>query len=198
MPRIRHGVKFLLFISSYLPLFGILAFQYRDIFTTVRGHTIPYLTVFFGGLCLLSLPFLYLVIRVQSRSSPDFKEIDEYRRRNDQVTSYLLVYIFAFFGINLLNINDLVAFIVFFGIVGIIQIRSSQLHVNPILGAIGYDIYQVKTGREVALVVTNSPLETEFVGPDTDIGRSDVSGDEQYLKVAELGNGVYVTSSNNQ
>lgn len=195
MPRLRRGIKFFLFLSSYLPLFAILAFQYRDAVTTIRGITVPYVSAFFAALCVVSLPFLVLVIRVQSNSSSDFKEVEEYRRRNDQVTSYLLVYIFAFFGLDLFNLNDLVAFIVFFGMVAVIQIRSSQLHVNPVLALLGYDIYQVKTGREVALVVADSKLEDEFVAPDDAYGRPDVDAEERYLKVAELGNGVYITSN---
>lgn len=195
MAQLRRGVKLCLFLSSYLPLFAILAFQYRDAVTTIRGITVPYASAFFVALCVVSLPFLVLVIRVQSNSSSDFKEVEEYRQRNDQVTSYLIVYIFAFFGLNLFNINDLVAFIVFFGMVAVIQIRSSQLHVNPVLGFLGYDIYQVKIGREVALVVADSTLENEFVVPDDDNGRPDVNADERYLKVAELGNGVYITSN---
>jgi len=195
MPRLRRGAKFGLFLSSYLPLFAILAFQYRTATITVRGLSVPYASAFFAALCLVSLPFLVLVVRMQSNSSSDFKEVEEYRRRNDQVTSYLIVYIFAFFGLDLFNLNDLVAFVVFFGMVAIIQIRSSQLHVNPVLGLLGYDIYQVKTGREVALVVADSALETEFVAPDDAHGRPDTDADERYLKVAELGNGVYITSN---
>lgn len=184
----------LLFLSSYLPLFAILAFQSRDQIFAIYGVSAPYASIFFVTLCFVSLPFLILVIRVQEQSSSDFKEVDEYRRRNDQVTSYLLVYIFAFFGLDLLNIDSLVAFLVFFGMVAVIQIRSSQLHVNPVLGILGYDIYHVKTGREVALVVTDSTLENEFVVPDDEKGRPDIDAKERYLKVAELGNGVYITS----
>lgn len=195
MPRIRRGVKFCLFLSSYLPLFTILAFQYRDAVITIQGVVVPYASTFFATLCIVSLPFLVLVIRVQSNSSTDFKEVEEYRRRNDQLTSYLLVYIFAFLGLNLLNLDDLVAFIVFFGMVAVIQIRSAQLHINPVLGMLGYDIYQIKTGREVVLVVAGSALEDEFVAPDGIRGQQDTDATERYLKVAELGNGVYITSN---
>lgn len=195
MPRIRRGVKVFLFLSSYIPLFTILAFQYRGATTLIQGTPVPYASAIFAALCVVSVPFLVLVTRVQSDSCSDFKKVEEYRRRNDQVTSYLLVYIFAFVGLDLLNIDDLVAFIVFFGMVAVIQIRSSQLHLNPVLGLLGYDIYQVKTGREVALVVADSALEDEFVAPDDEHGRPDTDANERYLKVAELGNGVYITSN---
>ena len=195
MPKIRRGVKLLLFLSSYFPLFAVLAFQYRDVVTTIHGVIVPYATVFFVLLCLVSIPFLVLVVRVQSSGSSDFKEIEEYRRRNDQVTSYLLVYIFAFVGLDLFVLDNLVAFLVFFGMVAVIQIRSSQLHVNPVLGLFGYDIYQVKTGREVALVVADSTLEDQLVAPDDEHGHPDTAARERYLKVAELGNGVYITSN---
>lgn len=196
MPRIRRSVKLLLFLSSYLPLFAILAFQSRTEVFSIHGVSAPYATILFATLCVVSLPFLVLVIRVQEQSSPDFKEVDEYRRRNDQVTSYLLVYIFAFFGLDLFNLDSLVAFLVFFGMVAVIQVRSSQLHVNPVLALLGYDIYHVKTGREVALVVAGGALEDKFVAPDDENGQPDLDADERYLKVAELGNGVYITSNN--
>lgn len=195
MPRLRRGIKFFLFLSSYIPLFAILGFQYRDAVLTLRGIEVPYVSVFFVALCLVSLPFLVLVIRIQSNSSSDFKEVEQYRRRNDQITSYLIVYVLAFFGLDLFNLNDLVAFTIFFSMVAIIQIRSSQLHVNPILALLGYDIYQVKTGREVALVVADSKLENEFVIPEDNHGNPDTEADDRYLKVADLGNGVYITSN---
>ena len=195
MAQLRRGVKILLFLSSYLPLFGIFAFQYRNEVTTVAGISAPFASLVFVSLCAIPLPFLVLVIRIQASSSPDFKEVDEYRRRNDQVTSYLFVYVLAFFGLDLFEVNNLVAFLVFFGMVAIIQIRSSQLHVNPVLGLLGYDIYHVKSGREVALVVADCALEDEFVAPDGDDGKPDINADERYLKLAELGNGVYITSN---
>lgn len=193
MPRIRRGVKFLLFLSSYTPLFAILAFQYRGAFSTIYGVTAPYISIFFIGLCVASLPFLYLVIRINTNTTPDFREVNDYQRRNDQVTSYLLVYIFAFIGFDLFNIDNLITFVVFFGLVAVIQIRSSQLHVNPVLGAIGYDIYHVTTDREVALVMSNSPIETDFVVPDDEDGTPDTDANKRYLKLSELGNGVYIT-----
>lgn len=196
MPRVRRGVKFLLFLSSYIPLLATLAFQYRSKTSTLNGVEAPYVSIFLAGVCVVSLLFLYLFIRIQSNSTPDFREVTDYKRRNDQVTSYLLVYIFAFIGLDLFNIDSLVTFLVFFGIVGIIQIRSSQLHVNPILGMIGYDIYHITTDREVALVMTDSPLEEEFVSDEAEDETVANDSNKKYLKLSALGNGVYITQNN--
>jgi hypothetical protein len=106
------------------------------------------------------------------------------------------VYIFAFIGLDLFNIDSLVTFLVFFGIVGIIQIRSSQLHVNPILGMVGYDIYHITTDREVALVMTDSPLEEEFVSDEAEDETVANDNNKRYLKLSALGNGVYITQNN--
>lgn len=185
----------MLFLSSYIPLFAVFAFQTRFLEYTILGISGPYHFLLFVGLCVLPLPILYLVVQIQSRSNPDFKEVDEYQRRNDQITSYLLVYVFAFLGLELSNTSHLFAFGVFFLTVAIIQIRSAQLHVNPILGLFGYDIYRVKSGREIALIVSNHDIEEMLVPPEDDSGRPNPSADERYLKVAKLGKGVYITQN---
>lgn len=196
MPQLRHSIKGLLFLSSYLPLFATLAFKARTVHSTYFGVTAPFLSGFFVLLCIVPAAILIPVIRFQSTSNTDLKEIDEYRRRNDQITSYLVVYVFGYLSLEFFNPTSLVAFTIFFGTVAIIQIRSAQLHVNPVLGAIGYDIYRIKSGREVSLVVSNTDLEAELLPPEDNDGVPDPTADERYLKVAELGNDVYITQNN--
>ena len=196
MPQLRHSIKGLLFLSSYLPLFATLAFKSRTVTSTYFGVTAPFLSGFFLLLCVVPVSILFPVLRFQSTSNTDMKEIDEYRRRNDQITSYLLVYVFGYLSLEFFNLTSIIAFTIFFGTVAIIQVRSAQLHVNPVLGMIGYDIYRIKSGRDVSLVVTNADLEAELLPPEDADGVPDPTADERYLKVAELGNNVYITQNN--
>lgn len=193
MPRLRRPVKILLFASSYFPLFVILAMKTWPVKADVFGYTIPWVSAIFVLLCVLPLPLPFLVATVKSNGGDTPKEVDQYRRRNDMVTSYLLVYVFAYLGLEYTEVTSWIAFLIFFGVVAIIQLRSEQLHVNPLLALVGYDIYEVTFGREVRLVITDTDIEDHLIPPDDANGDPDYGADKRYLQVAELGNGVYIT-----
>jgi hypothetical protein len=109
------------------------------------------------------------------------------------VTSYLLVYVFTYLGLDYASVISWFSFIVFFAVVAIIQLRSEYLHVNPLLAARGYDIYTVKMDRRVSIVLSNREIEELLVPPDDQDGEPDYHSDERYVEMAELGNGVYIT-----
>lgn len=193
MVELRRPIKVMLFISSYFPLFGILAIETWPIQAQIFGYTVPWMSAIFITLIIIPLPLPFLVAGVRSNSGDDSKRVDQYRRRNDMVTSYLLVYVFGYLGLEYTQITSWLAFLIFFGVVAIIQLRSEQLHVNPLLALFGYDIYEVTFGREVRLVITGASLEERLIPPDDENGDPDYASDERYLQVAELGNDVYIT-----
>lgn len=183
----------MLFASSYFPLFVILAMETWPLKADLFGYTIPWMSAIFILLCILPLPLPFLVATVKSNGGDTPKEVDQYRRRNDMVTSYLLVYVFAYLGLEYTEVTSWAAFLIFFGVIAVIQLRSEQLHVNPLLALAGYDIYEVTFGREVRLVITESDIEDDLIPPDDANGDPDYVADERYLQVAEIGNGVYIT-----
>ena len=103
----------------------------------------------------------------QSKGPQGFKDVNSYRSRDDLITTYILVYIFPFVVLDFTEITNWVAFVVFFAVIGIVQVRSSQLYVNPILALCGYRIYEVNTGEQTVTLVTEDDLQAPVEGVRT-------------------------------
>lgn len=189
MARLRSGIKWLLFLSSYIPLFLLLTIKHWGIKRTfpeidfpvvdyLGGMSFPVISVVWIVLMVLSGLALWLVISLkQSRGGTDFKPVESFRSRDDLVTNYILVYIFPFVVLDYTNLANWLAFLVFFGVIGIIQVRSNLLHINPILAIFDYQVYEVDTGEQVLTVVS----------------KSDISPSDNALKTVELSNDVFLT-----
>lgn len=166
MADLRGTVKWMLFLSSFIPLYAILAYKHRTVYLTLpleqytdgvlTDQTWPVLTVIWIVLSSISFVFLLLVLSVRKSREGKFKDIKSYQSRNDLVTSYILVYIFPFVVLDLSKTANWVAFVGFFLVIGVIQTRSNQLHVNPILALMGYDIYEVDDGSEEFILLTKT------------------------------------------
>ena len=116
---------------------------------------------------------------LRSREEPDPKHFVSVRRRNDILTSYLVAYIFPFVSIDYALWENWFILVVFFGVLGSIQIQSDQLYVNPVLAIKGYDIYEVEdrdTGN-ADLVIAH---------------RSNSVSTESHLDVVQAGSNVYI------
>lgn len=171
MAELKGGVKWLLFLSSYIPLYAILIFQHWSITVTipettlpiihqVSGESVPIVSAVWILLGVISFIALYLVLSLRrSRGGQDFKNIDSYKSRDELVTTYILVYIFPFVVLDYSSLINWMAFLIFFLVIGIIQVRSTHLHVNPILAILGYRIYEVDTGERKVLLVTKKDIQ---------------------------------------
>lgn len=189
MTRLKQSVKWWLFLSSYIPLFAILIIKHWNIkfifpntdiagIQSLSGLKIPILSVGWVVLAVISCIMLILVIDVRrSKGGEDFKNVESYRSRDELITSYILVYIFPFVVLDYTSIVNWVAFLIFFFVIGLIQVRSSHLYVNPILALLGYRIYEVDTGERTVTLVTKEGL-----------------GDSvESVKTVELSNDVHMT-----
>lgn len=160
MGRVRSVFKWGIFLSSYVPLFLILSYKHASFQYTIptwipliSGLEFPILTAFWLTLSVISLLILYFIFDIRKSEEPEPKNIESVTNRNDAITNYILVYIFPFVVLDLSQLVNWVAFIGFFLVIGIIQVRSNNLYVNPILGLIGYNIYDVDTDDEEKLTL---------------------------------------------
>lgn len=110
---------------------------------TIYGFELPYISIGLWLLCLLSYLMLRDIMQQRKEEEPKPKPLDTYRQRNDLLTSYLIAYVFPFMGLSYNNWQGWTVLAVFFFMLMFIQIRSGQLHINPILMMRGYDIYEV-------------------------------------------------------
>ena len=161
----------MLFVSSYIPLYIILTIKHWQITIAIpetdilliqalSGVSIPILSILWGLLTGISFGMLWLVLSLRrSKGGQDFRDVDSFRSRDELVTTYILVYIFPFVVLDYTVIANWIAFVVFFLVIGIIQVRSSQLYVNPILALLGYRVYEVETEDRTVTLVSKGGLE---------------------------------------
>lgn len=171
MASLRGSAKWGLFFSSYIPLYLILILKHRNITVTLPRIDHAFLSIFsqmeipvisMGWLLLTvgSAFVLYNVISLrQSRGGTDIKTVESSRSRDDLITNYILVYVFPFVVLNYSNLVNWLAFIIFFAVIAIIQVRSNHLYVNPVLAAFDYRIYEIDTGNQTLTVVTKGEID---------------------------------------
>lgn len=176
MIEFRAWVKIGLFLSSYIPFYILMAVQNRTVDVPLPGFEFPAWALFIL-LALFSGGVLYRAMRFRKSREPKRTHISTVHRKNELLTGYLLTYLFPFVNMGLDKWENWVALIIFFAVLAVIQYRSSQLHVNPVLTAVGYDIYEIEeadTGNILLLIAHKSKSPrgggdqlTVKLGPDT-------------------------------
>lgn len=203
MREFRAPVKVVLFLSSYVPLFFIMALKFGRVSPLlIAGYKVPlidfpyiefrmsvsYLSIGLLVLCILFTALLYRMVTVHSGRATTQEPVDKYQKRSELLSMYLLVYVFVFAGLDFTTLLDLGIFLVFFGILGVLQINSEILHVNPMLGLRGYQVYEVTSDEQVLLVISKSSLEEKMILPETK--KADKS--RKKIEVVSLGRTTYL------
>lgn len=203
MRQFRAPVKIILFLSSYVPLFFIMALKFGKVTPLlISGYKISlvnfpyidfriyisYLSVVVLVLCVLFTALLYRMVTVHSGRATTQEPVDRYQKRSELLSMYLLVYVFVFAGLNFTTLLDLGIFLVFFGILGVLQINSEILHVNPMLGLRGYQVYEVTSDEQVLLVISKSSLEEKMILPET----KEADNTRKKIEVVSLGRTTYL------
>ncbi|QUJ71260.1 hypothetical protein [Haloarcula marismortui] len=171
MAEFRRGIKWLLFLSSYIPLFVLLAVKHRSMTVAVpnlnisylepiTGVHVPVLSIFWIIVAAVSGIVLKAVFSIRkSRGADSIQKINNSRSRDDLITNYVLVYIFPFVVLDYTNLANWFAFILFFFVIGIVQVKSNQLYVNPVLSFFDYRIYEADTDRGEITVLSRGKLD---------------------------------------
>jgi hypothetical protein len=162
VPRLPFRIA--LFLSSYAPLFALLAW-------TNRGTTWVWLTLLI--VAGLSVGALAVVFRskatdvgprlVVARSTPD----------EGEVMAYVSTYLVPFLGLDLSSATGIVVFVGFLLVVGVVYVNSNMLFVNPLLSLAGYHTFRVvdPDGAEYRLVTRRKDLEVGAALRPAQVGR---------------------------
>ena len=169
MAELRKGIKWMLFFSSYVPLYPFLMWKHwgikliipsYSIFESVNlsGIEIPIISIFWGLFLIISLALFFIVHSVRNSREGFFPKIKDYDTQSSVLTQYLLVYIFPFILLDFSEPINWVAFVVFFLLIGDLQIRHNQIHINPVLSWMGYEIYKVEgEDSEISVLLSTEP-----------------------------------------
>jgi cobalamin synthase len=124
----------LLFLSSYSPLFALLAWRYREeaaLWMPLAGVAVV------SAVALLALVFIPRDIKGGSL------KLETIQPRDAEVLAYVVTYLLPFLALDLERGEDLLAFLVFLAILAIISVTSHALFVNPLLSLLGFRTYDV-------------------------------------------------------
>ena len=125
--------KPLLFFSSYAPLFGLLAVRFEQ----------RWLWISCAVLATLGAGSLWLLLRLDARSSPGPHLVESTRDAGPEAASYLASYLLPFLTVAMPTIRDIIAYAGFIVVAGSIHLRSSVVQVNPLLYLLGYRVLSV-------------------------------------------------------
>lgn len=132
MPRLLFRVA--LFLSSFSPLFALMAFENR---------CIPVAVWLLVGACIVGVGGLVVVMAaLRSESGPSIT-VERAVPKDGEVLSYVAAYLVPFFGVDLSDSNDVVLFCGFLAVLCIVYINSNMIFVNPLLSIAGFHTFEV-------------------------------------------------------
>jgi hypothetical protein len=125
--------KPLLFLSSYSPLFGLLAIRFVQ----------PWLWISCVVLAAFGAGSLWLLLRLNSQSSRGPYVLTSVQDAGVEAAAYLASYLLPFLTVSTPTARDVAAYLGFLAVAATISLRSSVAQVNPLLYLFGYRVLSV-------------------------------------------------------
>lgn len=123
----------LLFLSSYAPLFGLLAIRFEQ----------RWLWISCTVLAVLGVVSLWLLLRLDARSAPGPHTLAAARDAGVEAAGYLATYLLPFLTVATPTVRDVLAYVGFLLVAAVINLRSAVAQVNPLLYLLGYRVLSV-------------------------------------------------------
>lgn len=137
--------KWMLFITSYLPLYLWLLFSNfnynKDFFKGLKQYWI-----FFGVLFILVCLSIYEIrqLFVGSGSENEILPKDMVvSPESDSLMNYVITYFTPLISFNLDKTQSVIMNVLLFGLIGLMYVGSSATYLNPVLGIFGFKIFGV-------------------------------------------------------
>lgn len=142
-----------MFVSSYSPLFLILAIQFEARWLQVACAAIAALGV---------LTLLLLLHAMKGKNKTPFRVVSV-ADQGAEVAGYLATYLLPFLTISEPAPKDLVAYGLFLVVVGIVYVQSDMVQINPLLYLMRYRVSGITTsdGWNGYLIARQRPLKDQ-------------------------------------
>lgn len=151
---IREYVKVFLFLSSYAPLFVILA---------IKNYSNENLV--FAMLVLILIPnfILVFIIKKATTMSGDYYVITELENKSDQFLEYIIAYIIPFLGFNFDLLSDLIVVSMLFALMGFLYIKNDLVYMNPTMNLMGYSLYRIRSDKKTIMIISKKDINEDKV-----------------------------------
>ncbi len=135
MPTIR--IRVLLFLSSYFPLFFIVAVLFYTKNLIVSAVC--------AALCLIGPLELWRYLRYcQKKHQRKPARLRDYKRRDSEVMSYIASYVVPLATLSLDLFSQLFILITFLLVLLILYVNSNMIYINPLLNVVGFHLYEIE------------------------------------------------------
>lgn len=137
--------RLVLFLSSYVPLWVI--------FAIVTREKNVYACVAFILVSIFSVIGTFIFFSFVQKLAPVSHKVVQITRKDSDTMSYIASYVVPFAATTLTDVNQAFALAIFLGVLGIVYVNSGMIHVNPLLSAAGYNLYEVESADGTPSVV---------------------------------------------
>jgi hypothetical protein len=134
-----------MFLSSYAPLFAILAYT---------NHATAWAFRILIGVAVISVLLLVGVLVSHLDDKGPRLKVAHSRPQDGDVLAYIATYLIPFFGLDLSHRHQAIAFVGFLVVLMFVYMNSNMLFVNPLLSVAGYHTFEVEDedGHTYALI----------------------------------------------
>jgi hypothetical protein len=162
VPRLPFRIAF--FLSSYAPLFGLLAFTNRDL--TCAWIVLAAVAV--GAPLVLGL----VLWQLRDEHGPTL-QAEHSSPKDGEVLAYIATYLVPFLSVDLGTVDETVVLCVFLVVLGVVYVNSEMLFVNPLLSFAGYRSFTVidEDGHEYSVITRRKHLDPGQPIEPAQIGR---------------------------
>lgn len=169
--RLNNISLFVLFITSYIPLFGLLIIRQtkqnidflnfsglnnESIFIAFEKFGLSYFFFLVSILGYIGLKFLLFNLD-ENKSNGEIVKIIEVENKNSESISYISTYIIPFIFQDTNNLFDITSIFIVLIIIFFIYTKSNMIVINPVLN-ITHNLYQIeynkKNKSKKALLIT--------------------------------------------
>ena len=177
--KLTNIATFVLFVTSYIPLFGLLilrqikqnteflnfgGFQSVSLLMALEKFGLSYFFLSVSVFGFIGLKFLLINLE-NKKSNGELVKITEVENKNSESISYISTYIIPFIFQDTNDLFDITSIFIVLTIIFFIYTKSNMVVINPIL-SITHTLYQIdyskKNKTKKALLITKeSDLETD-------------------------------------
>ncbi|NMM93119.1 hypothetical protein [Bifidobacterium oedipodis] len=157
--------KWILYFSSYLPLYFILGFKETDIFP--EGETVNYYQwiveqgrsnfLFYIVLVVLITISVFDLIRLLEKRNRKQIKLGNFQinPESDSLMNYVITYFPPLLTLEIDNTKSLLVNALIFLIIGCIYVGSSATFLNPVLGVLGYRIFAIEGAAHAHHIISS-------------------------------------------
>jgi hypothetical protein len=137
--------QFVLFLSSYAPLFGV--FALLESFGS--GWTPACILLAIAGPILLGVVFVVVLVKV----APQALAVSTSATRDGDALAYVATYLVPFAAISVTTLREQLALGLFVILIAVLYVRAGLFYINPLLAIAGYRLFQVVTPGSATVVL---------------------------------------------